>query len=74
MECWDMMSGDNVSPRTLPPQMYNYMVGNREAGAGVVDHHFGQYVIDAWQAKNSKIRNDESVESQSLKNFRDNNL
>ena len=71
MECWDMMSGDNLSPRTIPPRMYEYMVGGP---LNDVSHVFGQSNIDAWQAKNSKIRNDESVETQSLKDFRDNNL
>lgn len=76
MECWDMMSADNVTvtPRTLSPQMYHYVMGNTAPGGSLISHAFGQYVIDAWAAKNSKIRNDESVETQSLKDFRDNNL
>ena len=71
MECWHMMSGDNKTGRDIPPQMYAYMVGSPLSN---VSHVFGQSNIDAWQAKNSKIRNDESVETQSLKDFRDNNL
>jgi hypothetical protein len=71
LDCWEMMSGDNASARTLPPRMYEYMVGSP---VNDVSHVFGQSNIDAWQAKNSKIRNDESVEAQSLKDFRDNNL
>ena len=63
MECWDMMSADNASPRTLPPQMYHYVMGNSAPGGSVVSHAFGQFVIDAWQAKNSKILNDGISES-----------
>ena len=71
MECWDMLSGDNLSPRTIPPRMYEYMVGGP---LNDVSHVFGQANIDEWQAKNSKIRNDTGIEAQSLQDFKDNNL
>ena len=71
MECWDMLSGDNLSPRTIPPRMWEYMVGGP---LNDVSHVFGQANIDEWQAKNSKIRNDTGIEVQSLQDFKDNNL
>tara|TARA_R110002051_G_C8314727_1_gene433830 strand:+ start:171 stop:401 length:231 start_codon:yes stop_codon:yes gene_type:complete len=71
MECWHMMSADNVTARTIPPQMYAYMVGSPLSD---VSHVFGQYNIDVWAAQNQKIRNDTGAETQSLKDFRDNNL
>ena len=66
-----MMSADNVTARTIPPQMYAYMVGSPLSD---VSHVFGQYNIDVWAAQNQKIRNDTGAETQSLKDFRDNNL
>ena len=71
MECWHMMSGDNKTGRVIPPQMYAYMVGSPLSD---VSHVFSQYNIDAWAAQNQKIRNDTGAETQSLKDFKDNNL
>jgi hypothetical protein len=84
MECWDIMQNPTHEffggGSGLAIRLFEYLSGNAEltrqgaSGRSQTGHVFGQSNIDAWQAKNSKIRNDESVEAQSLKNFRDNNL
>jgi len=80
LDCWDIMNNptqEKFSGSNAAFRIYEYMTGDQwlsGANRGQTGHAFGQFVIDAWAAKNSKIRNDESVETQSLKDFRDNNL
>jgi len=80
LECWDIMNNptqEKFSGSNTAFRIYEYMTGDQwssGANRGQTGHAFGQFVIDAWAAKNQKIRNDTGTEAQSLKDFRDNNL
>ena len=78
MECWDVlhnpMKWENLDIITsggdLGSRIYEYLTGIQYtygSNRGQTGHQFGQANIDAWTAKNNKIRNDSTVTTQSIR-------
>ena len=82
LESWNILNvnvpGVFSNPSASLLRIFEFRTGmaadfSGPAGVGI-DHSFGQHVIDAWAAINQKMKSDESVETISLKNFKNNNL
>ena len=77
IECWDVLHNPQkmknldvfAAGGDFGFRAYEYLTGtqwNAGSGRGQTGHYFGQANIDAWTAKNNKIRKDSTVTTQSI--------